>query len=117
MSNRVRLACIAVIALLPFVARWAHQEFRAPDGTREGFTSYLLLAGLCVLVTAVMEVPLHTTSLSRVVVSSTGASLAVLGAERHLAGVLPGQPPPVRDPAHRPPRALVARGVRRPWRP
>lgn len=80
MSNRTRLACITVIALLPFVARWAHQEFRAPSGTREGVVSYLLLALLCVGVTAVMEVPVRTSSLSRVVVSSVGASLTVLGA-------------------------------------
>jgi lipopolysaccharide/colanic/teichoic acid biosynthesis glycosyltransferase len=79
-SNRVRLACIAVIAVLPFVARWAHQEFRAPEGTREGVVSYLLLALLCVTVTAVMEVPVRTSSLSRVLVSSIGAALAVLGA-------------------------------------
>jgi lipopolysaccharide/colanic/teichoic acid biosynthesis glycosyltransferase len=80
MSNRVRLACIAVIALLPFLARWVHQEFRAPAGTTEAVVPYLLLSLLCVLVTAVMEVPIRSTSLSRVVVSSTGAALTVLGA-------------------------------------
>lgn len=80
MSNRVRLACIAVIAVLPFVARWAHQEFRAPEGTREGVVSYLLLAALCVVVTATTEAPPRTTSVSRVAVSSLGTSLAVLGA-------------------------------------
>lgn len=80
MNNRTRLACIAVIAVLPFVARWVHQEFRAPAGTREGIVSYLFFALLCVAVTAVMEVPIRTSSLSRVVVSSIGGSLAVLGA-------------------------------------
>jgi lipopolysaccharide/colanic/teichoic acid biosynthesis glycosyltransferase len=80
MSTRARLACIAVIAIIPWVARWFHQEFRAPAGTSEGVTSYVLFTLLCVLVTAVLEVPLRTTSVSRVFVSSTSAALVVLGA-------------------------------------
>jgi lipopolysaccharide/colanic/teichoic acid biosynthesis glycosyltransferase len=80
MTNRSRVLCIIVVALLPFVARWAHQEFRAPSGTREGYAGYLLLALICVLVVATMEAPPRTSSITRVVVSSTATALVALGA-------------------------------------
>jgi lipopolysaccharide/colanic/teichoic acid biosynthesis glycosyltransferase len=79
MTNRRRTLALLVVAAVPWLARWVHQEFRAPIGTTESYTSYLLLSVLCMLVVATMEVPPRTSSVTRVFVTTVGAALVVLG--------------------------------------
>ena len=80
MTNRRRTLAVLVIAVLPWLARWVHQEYRAPAGTTEAYLSYLVLSLLCVVVVATMEVPPRTSSVTRVFVTTVGAALVVLGA-------------------------------------
>ena len=80
MTNRRRLLGGLVIAVIPFVARWVHGEFRAPAGTTEDVLPYALLSLLCVAIVAILEAPPRTSSVTRVFVDSTVAALAVLGA-------------------------------------
>ena len=80
MTNRRRLVSVIVVALLPFVARWIHQEFRAPAGTTEDFLPYVLLSLMCVAVVAIMEAPPRTSSVTRVFVECSITSFVVLGA-------------------------------------
>jgi lipopolysaccharide/colanic/teichoic acid biosynthesis glycosyltransferase len=81
MSNRARALSLLVVAALPFIARWIHQEYRAPVGTSEPVLRYVLLALLCLLIVAVMEAPPRTSSVTRVLIASTAVALAVLGGE------------------------------------
>lgn len=80
MTNRRRILSLLVVALLPLVARWVHQEFRAPEGTTEALVPYLLLSLLCVSIVAIMEAPPRTSSVTHVFVTSTVVGMAVLGA-------------------------------------
>jgi lipopolysaccharide/colanic/teichoic acid biosynthesis glycosyltransferase len=80
MTNRRRTLAVLAIGALPWLARWVHQEYRAPEGTSEAYVPYLLLTALCVLVVAVMEAPPRTSSVTRVFVTTVGVSLVVLGA-------------------------------------
>jgi lipopolysaccharide/colanic/teichoic acid biosynthesis glycosyltransferase len=80
MTNRTRLISGIVLAILPFVARWAHQEWRAPPGTTEALLPYALLAAMCVLVAVILNAPARTTSVSEVAVGSMSATLLMLGA-------------------------------------
>ncbi|HZI45895.1 MAG TPA: hypothetical protein VFD53_11775, partial [Ilumatobacter sp.] len=80
MTNRRRLLSLIVIAAIPFVARWAHHEFRAPAGTTEDVLPYALLSLICVAIVAILEAPPRTSSVTRVFVESTVAALSVLGA-------------------------------------
>ena len=80
MTNRRRLAGMIVVALLPFLARWFHQEYRAPAGTSEAVVPYVLLSLMCVAVVAIMEAPPRTSSVIRVFVDSSLTSFVVLGA-------------------------------------
>ena len=80
MTNPGRLISGIALAILPFVARWIHQEWRAPSGTSEALLPYALLAAMCVLVAMIMDAPVRTTSVSEVAVSSMGAALLMLGA-------------------------------------
>jgi lipopolysaccharide/colanic/teichoic acid biosynthesis glycosyltransferase len=79
-TNRRRLVSLVVVALLPWVARWIHQEYRAPEGTTEAVLPYVLLSLLCVAVVAILEAPPRTSSVTRVFVDCVVATLAVLGA-------------------------------------
>ena len=80
MTNRRRLLSLLVIAAIPFVARWAHHEFRAPAGTTEDVLPYALLSLICIAIVAILEAPPRTSSVTRVFVESTVAALSVLGA-------------------------------------
>jgi lipopolysaccharide/colanic/teichoic acid biosynthesis glycosyltransferase len=80
MTNRRRLLSLLVIAVIPLLARWIHQEFRAPSGTTEDVLPYVLLSLLCVAIVAILEAPPRTSSVTRVFVESTIAAMAVLGA-------------------------------------
>ncbi len=80
MTDRRRLVGGLVVAVIPFLARWVHHEFRAPAGTTEDFLPYALLSLLCVAIVAILEAPPRTSSVTRVFVDSTVAALAVLGA-------------------------------------
>ena len=80
MTNRRRLLGGLAVAVIPFIARWVHQEFRAPPGTTEDVLPYALLSLLCVALIAILEAPPRTSSVTRVIVDSTVAALAVLGA-------------------------------------
>jgi lipopolysaccharide/colanic/teichoic acid biosynthesis glycosyltransferase len=80
MTNRLRLVSAVVVALLPWVARWFHQEYRAPAGTSEAVVPYLLLSLMCVAVVAILEAPPRTSSVTTVFVESSVTSFVVLGA-------------------------------------
>jgi lipopolysaccharide/colanic/teichoic acid biosynthesis glycosyltransferase len=69
MKHRRRLVSSIGLAILPFVARSAHQRWRAPEGTTEDF----------VPIGAILDAPPRTNSLSVVAVSSMGAALLMLG--------------------------------------
>lgn len=80
MTNRSRVVNDIVLAILPFVARWIHQDWRAPAGTSEAILPYALFALLCVLMARILNAPGRTTSVSEVAVDAAGAALAILGA-------------------------------------
>ena len=76
--NRRRLVGWLPLAVLPFVARAVHQEFRAPPGTTEPYLPYVMLAVICLLVAAMNGAPPRTSAASDVLVNSLGTSLLVL---------------------------------------
>lgn len=80
MSSTARAVNALGILALPFLARWVHQEYRAPAGSSEGYTQYALLGVMCVVVVAMLDAPPHTSSLSRTSVRALATSLLVLGA-------------------------------------
>ncbi len=81
MTNPRRIIGLLVVTAIPFVARFAHQELRAPAGTTEAVLPYVLLSLMCVIVVAILDAPPRTTSVSHVLVNAIETSLLVLGAE------------------------------------
>jgi lipopolysaccharide/colanic/teichoic acid biosynthesis glycosyltransferase len=77
--NRRRLAGWLPLVIAPFVARYVHQEFRAPTGTTEAVLPYVLLAVICLLVAAMNGSPPRTSASSDVLVNSLGTTMLVLG--------------------------------------
>lgn len=68
------------IAILPWIARLLHANFRAPGGESDGIAAYVVLSAGCVLVAAMLDAPPRTSSSSDVIVNAAATALAVLGA-------------------------------------
>lgn len=79
MTTPIRVVHIIVITGLAFVARWLHQEYRAPVGGSEGTLRYLWLGLLFALVAAVLASPPRTTRLTATIGSATNVALIGLG--------------------------------------
>ena len=79
MRARTRVVIGLLAAVLPFVARWLHDTYRAPIGRTEGLIEYGLLGLLCVVVIGVTECPPVTTSLPKVVIASARTTFVFLG--------------------------------------
>ena len=79
MRARTRAAIGLAAGVLPFIARWLHDTYRAPIGATEGLLEYALLGVLCVVVIGVTECPPVTTSLPRVVIEAARTTFVFLG--------------------------------------